>query len=52
MGRSLGLEICQKMEIKSMKLTMWRVVVVLNMHMKFREKYYVGKMKQTIFLET
>ena len=24
---------------KSMKLTMWRVVVVLNMYTKFREKY-------------
>ena len=35
MGWSLGLEICWWMEIKSMKLTMWRVVVVLNMHMKF-----------------
>ena len=38
MGRSLGLEICQKMEIKSMKLSMWRVFVVLNMYTKFREK--------------
>ena len=37
-GRSLGLEICQKKEKKSMKLTMWRVVVVLNMHTKFRGK--------------
>ena len=37
-GRSLGLEIRQKKEKKSMKLTMWRVVVVLNMHTKFRGK--------------
>ena len=43
-----------------MKLIMWRVVVDVNMHTKFRirEKnsllptWYVGKMKQTIFLET
>ena len=43
-----------------MKLTMWRVVVVLNMPTKFRKNslfhlsyivqplFYVGKMKQTI----
>ena len=30
MGRSLGLGFFKKMEIKRMKLTMWRVVVVLN----------------------
>ena len=37
-----------------MKLTMSRVVVVLNMYTKFREKYSLLHLsfKETIFLET
>lgn len=61
MGRSLGLEICLKREIKIEDLTMKRDVV-LNMHTKFQKKtvsfifptlplYHVGKMKETIFLK-
>ena len=31
-----------------MKLTMWRVVVVLNMHTKFREKYSASSFLDSI----
>ena len=37
MERSLGLEIARNCELKSIKLIMWRVVVVFNRHTKFRE---------------